>query len=476
MTSLQNSTHFSRLLPDDKITKFKLTSIFFIISKGVSMIQKIKYKNSSTINNIKFIDSDALYKRFLNPQSILVKIHDKIDFTFVNELCEDVYTEEGQHAYLPELVFRVSFIQFFKGGLSDNEVVRQCQTNLEYRYFCNLAIDDELFNDCKLSRFRQELGEKKFKSIFDTIVEKIKTAGFINNNDVQYLDSFLFLADVKIISINTLLSKAIQQVLTDLEMIDNEIEEDTKTKDFHLSEEQQKKRFVFLIEKAQNIFSLAKKKNLSLQAEKSLAILRRIVKERAEIEENGTIRKKKSDEEKDKIINVSDLDARMMGKKKNEIHPSYKSFVAMNKEHFITGTDVTIATVYDGHHTPAIINDLKERGFKVPQCVGDTHFGDIDLRKEMAKQGTQIITPYRQKQIINSCCKEEVMIEAWNYNHTDEGKDYFRIRSHIEPKQGEMKNIHGMKRAKFRELGKVIIQNYLSAIVTNCKKWVMVAS
>ncbi len=440
------------------------------------MIQTKKYKNSSTINNMKFINSENLYQRFINPQSILVKIHDKIDFAFVNDLCEGIYMEEGQHAYLPELVFRVSFIQFFKGGLSDNEIVRQCQTNLEYRYFCNLAIDDELFDDCKLSRFRQELGEKRFKAIFDTIINNIKEAGFISKDDVQYLDSFLFLADVKIISMNALLSKAIQQVLTDLEVKDKDIEEDTKTKDFELSEEQQKKRFVFLVEKAQDIFALAKKKELSPLAKKSLATLRRIVKELAEIEEDGTIRKKEANEEKDKIVNVSDTDARMMGKKKDEINPSYKSFVVMNKEHFITGTDVTIATIYDGHHTPFIIGDLKARGFTVPQCVGDTHFGDMDLRREMEKQGTQVIAPYRQNQIMNSCMTEDVMIEAWGYNHTEEYKEHRRIRSHIEPKQGEMKNFHGMKRAKYRGLGKVKIQNYMSAIVTNCKRWVTVAA
>ena len=77
---------------------------------------------------------------------------------------------------------------------------------------------------------------------------------------------------------------------------------------------------------------------------------------------------------------------------------------------------------------------------------------------------------------MNSCMTEEVMIEAWAYNHTQEYKEHMKIRAHIEPKQGEMKNIHGMKRAKFRGLGKVKIQNYMSAIVTNCKKWVAVAS
>jgi len=122
------------------------------------MRTKSKYK-TTTIDNCKFIFSGNLYKKFLDSNSTLVKIHDTIDFSFVNDLCEDVYVESGQHAFLPELIFRVSFIQFLKGGLSDNEIVKQCRTNLEYRYFCNLAIDDELFDDCKLSRFRKNQEE-----------------------------------------------------------------------------------------------------------------------------------------------------------------------------------------------------------------------------------------------------------------------------------------------------------------------------
>src|SRR3989338_5490223 len=202
------------------------------------MRTKSKYK-TTTIDNCKFIFSGNLYKKFLDSNSTLVKIHDTIDFSFVNDLCEDVYVESGQHAFLPELIFRVSFIQFLKGGLSDNEIVKQCRTNLEYRYFCNMAIDDELFDDCKMSRFRKELGAERFKQIFDLLVQKIKDAGFISEDDVQYMDSFLFLADVKIVSINSLLSKSIQQALADLGERDHEIKEDAKKRDFELSEDDQ---------------------------------------------------------------------------------------------------------------------------------------------------------------------------------------------------------------------------------------------
>lgn len=436
-----------------------------------SMTKKSKYK-SSTINNVKFIDSESLYQKFLDPNSKLVKIHDTVDFSFVNSLCDDVYSEDGQNAYLPELVFRVSFIQFYKGGLSDNEVVRQCKTNLEYRYFCNLAIDDDLFDDCKLSRFRAEIGANRFKAIFNSLVRKIKTAGFIDENDVQYMDSFLFLADVKLISINSLISKAIQKVLDTTEKDDVEIEKDKKRRDFDLSDEEQKQRFVFLVQKAQKLLaSLKSDQQLSKEAKDAREILARIIKERSEISDAGDVRKKESKEEKDKIVNVSDSDARMMGKS-DEVHPSYKAHVVMNKERFITYTDVTLATVYDGHHAPHGVHELKKEGYKVPSCVGDTHYGDILFREQMSGEGTQVIAPYRKNQVMNSCLKEDVMIEAWAYNHTDEYKQHRKKRSQIEPKQGEMKNLHGMRRAKFRGLEKVRIQNYLSAIVTNCKMFI----
>ena len=200
-----------------------------------------------------------------------------------------------------------------------------------------------------------------------------------------------------------------------------------------------------------------------------------MVKERSEIIDNE-VRKKDNDEEKDKIMSVSDQDARFMGKKENDIHPSYKSHVSMNEKGFITYTNVTLATVYDGHHGYDSIHDLKSRGFTVPHCVGDNHFGNIEFRQHMSEEGTQVVAPYRKNQAINSCLTNDIMIEAWAYNHTPEYKEHLKIRSHIEPKQGEMKNLHGMKRARFRGLQKVMIQNYLSAIVTNCKKWAAVAS
>ena len=418
---------------------------------------------------MKFIDSEILYNRFIDRNSTLVKIHDNIDFAFVNPLCEGKYSDDGQNPYLPEYVYRVSFIQFFKGGLSDNEVVKQCKTNFEYRYFCNLAVDDELFDDCKLSRFRKEIGPEKFKEIFDMLVENIKMAGFISNKDAQYMDSFLFLADIKLVSTNALLSKAIIYAQKALNIVDNVMKKDTSVRDFELSDDEQKNRFVMLVKKAQDLLAEYKDcQELSSEAKKCVSVLAKIVKERAEISEDS-IRKKDCSEEQDRTISVSDPDARMMGKAKDKILPSFKSHVMMNEAGFITYTDATLSTVYDGHHAAIAVKDVKKRGFTVPTIVGDNHYGDILFRQNMALENTYVVAPYKQNQVLNSCLSIDVMIEAWAYNHTEEYRKHRRIRAHIEPKQGEMKNLHGMKRAKLRGLDNIRIQNYMSAIVTNCK-------
>ncbi len=68
----------------------------------------------------------------------------------------------------------------------------------------------------------------------------------------------------------------------------------------------------------------------------------------------------------------------------------------MTADKFITYTGVTLATVYDGHHSSTIITDLKSREFTVPIALKDTHYGDIEFREAMAQQQTQIVAPHRK--------------------------------------------------------------------------------
>ncbi len=68
----------------------------------------------------------------------------------------------------------------------------------------------------------------------------------------------------------------------------------------------------------------------------------------------------------------------------------------------------------------------------------------------------------------------ELIMDAKEYNKTQDFKDDMRERAHIEPKHAEMKRFHGMARAKFWGLTKVNIQLILTGIAVNVKRFVNV--
>jgi transposase len=66
----------------------------------------------------------------------------------------------------------------------------------------------------------------------------------------------------------------------------------------------------------------------------------------------------------------------------------------------------------------------------------------------------------------------ELFAEAAEYNTTDAYKEDMKIRAHIEPKQWEMKHMHGLVRVRYRGLDKVQQQAHNVATVVNLKRWV----
>ena len=64
----------------------------------------------------------------------------------------------------------------------------------------------------------------------------------------------------------------------------------------------------------------------------------------------------------------------------------------------------------------------------------------------------------------------DLMMEAKEYNKTQDFKDDMKERAHIEPKNAEMKRFHGMARARYWGLPKVNVQFIITAIVVNVKR------
>ena len=62
--------------------------------------------------------------------------------------------------------------------------------------------------------------------------------------------------------------------------------------------------------------------------------------------------------------------------------------------------------------------------------------------------------------------------EAEKFNKSKEYKKLMKKRCLIEPTNADMKNNHGMKRARFRGLVKVEMQCFFTATALNIKRWI----
>jgi transposase len=440
-----------------------------IISLGEIMVL---FKKSSK-KNIKFIDSDDLYSKVIDPNSLLVKIHEIVDFDHYRPILEPLYSEDGQHAYDCIFMFKICILQYLESISSERQTIKQIKTNLEYKYFLDLAIDDPVPHATKIGTFRKRLGEDKFKELFDEFVNVLRINNIITDDETRYMDATHQLADVSKQSINTLLAKScntLYKIIQNHEDLDLSNEIKFEINDFKLSEIEQKNRFVLLVEVA---YKLQEKAKLLLEnfedskLEEAYEIVNRIVKERSV--KNGEKIQRKNSENKGKLASVSDKDATWGSKSKNYQFLGYKHNVTSTESGFIE-----VVSTHQGHKCDEefYIEDAKKiSGNKI---VADTTYGSLDNRKKSKKDlHIDLVSPCRKN--IKAHLHSQTMEDAFQYNQTEQYKNEMKKRgSIIEGIFGVMKKRHNFSRAKLRTKTKVSLMAQIAGFAMNLKalvKW-----
>jgi IS5 family transposase len=124
---------------------------------------------------------EHIYDRVIPEGHFLKLLNKAVDFSFVNELCQDAYTPDfGRPAYDPEMMFKILFLQFLY-HISDRRVEEEVNFNLVLKWFAGLAIDDSPPDSSSLTRFRDRLGEERFAQIFNQIVGLSREKGLISD-------------------------------------------------------------------------------------------------------------------------------------------------------------------------------------------------------------------------------------------------------------------------------------------------------
>src|SRR4030066_1098623 len=172
-----------------------------------------------------------LYDRIVPSDHLLRKINQVCHFSFTGQILQDRYNPAiGRPAEDPEFMLRLCLLQYIYGD-SDRQAVENARLNLAYKYFLGLAVDSEVPDYTTISYFRaQRLGEEKFRSVLEQIVEQCIDKGLVKGKR-QIIDSTPVFANISMRSLSGLVRKCRENVLKTVAKQDVEIAEELGAKE-----------------------------------------------------------------------------------------------------------------------------------------------------------------------------------------------------------------------------------------------------
>ena len=170
------------------------------------------------------IYDDYFVRQLVPDDHELLEIDREVDFSFVRDEVADLYSDQtGREAIDPELLLRLIFLQV-RYNLSGREVIERSQTDLAFRCFLHLGLEDDLPDHSTLSIFRKRLGVERFERIFNRSVTGALDRGLVTGRMVL-VDSSGVVADVAIPRLRGLLIRLVCRSITALEKLGADISE-----------------------------------------------------------------------------------------------------------------------------------------------------------------------------------------------------------------------------------------------------------
>lgn len=378
-----------------------------------------------------FNDADYLCSRLIPEDSFYRKFRDIVAPLIQDKTFSDMYAiDNGRPSIPPSLLAMATILQFYR-NLSDRQMERACMYDIEIKYALGLRIDERPFDHSSLHDFRSRLLEHgREKEVFDKILNKLVEQGLIKRNEIQRIDATHIISDIAIPTTITLVKKAIFEILKPLQKRHEEIleklkqeiclEEYTKEKvndagAGKMDRERRERRLVKVVNDALTLLKYVGNIKDDKTLERGVELLRRILRERIEFNEQGK-GQEKDNKEKPKDILVSPIDpgARYGAKSKTKKFTGYKSTVTEEiGNRFITNIKAMPGNQPDGRNAVEAIIEQKEQGIKPAKVIGDSAYSDGAYRKALQQEDIQLVAPQRIK---NDATKDVYPKSAFTYD------------------------------------------------------------
>ena len=140
-----------------------------------------------------FITGFNLDKRIRDDHP-LRKIQEKIDFDFIYDEVKDSYGYKGNVSVPPPVILKMMLLLVLYNVRSERELISTIPERLDWLWFLGYDLEDEIPNHSVLSKARTRWGVKAFKNFFERIVWQCIEAGLIDGRKV-FVDASLIDAD-----------------------------------------------------------------------------------------------------------------------------------------------------------------------------------------------------------------------------------------------------------------------------------------
>jgi len=319
---------------------------------------------------------------------ILRKVAKYIDFDFVYKEVKDKYGINGNISVPPPVILKMMLLLIFYNIRSERELIATIPVRLDWLWFLDYDLDDEIPNHSVLSKARARWGVDAFKTFFERIVWQCVQAGLIDGSKL-FMDSSMVQADA---SNNSVVNKESLNRYLDqsYQILEARLEEEQKSSD---SEDEPK---------------------------------------------SGSANRK--------YISTTDPDASVTRRGKGKSKLQYQVHRGVDEKYeIITATEVTPGEVHEAHRMQSLIDShQKNAGQKVETAVADSKYGTIENYLACQDQGINAhINSLEQTQKNTGTKKGIFPKEAFSYDAIDDificpagqilkRRKYFKKRKHYE--------------------------------------------
>jgi IS5 family transposase len=265
--------------------------------------------------------------------------------------------------------------------LSDPAVTRMCIHDVLFRWFVDLDVTEDVPDSTTLVRFRARLTQAGFLDVLNELTAQAEASGYLKG-ELRVLDATHVFSNTPKLRMRGLIRQGMNRVLKAVGKKSKEVAESLRTKYrrvlcYTRGKERSTRKAV---RQAVKEFVQDVDKLVDEPTRKLVGLIQRVARGNP-----------------DKLVSLTDLDARWGHKSKKHVFGGFKVHVVCTENGFVTNLEVLSGNVNEGSRIEALLDPELKRKREIKEVYADGLYDNATNRKYLHKKKIKAFIPSRVK-------------------------------------------------------------------------------